>query len=70
MAALVFCVSAPFPFENMKAMPLNYNATTYMKSGNRNRESKPSAITQPSVTNIVGTRGLTRIGRVFAPEKL
>lgn len=58
---IVFHVSAPFLFESTKSVPRNYNAIIYVRE-------KPLVL-EPSITNITGIRGMTRRGRVFAPEQ-
>lgn len=58
---MVICVPSPFPFTSTKVVPQIYNTTTYL--GN-----KPVVITDPEITNIVGTRGMTCSGRVFTLE--
>lgn len=58
---MVICVSSHFPFTSTKVVPWIYNTTTYL--GN-----KPLVITDPEITNIVGTRGMTCSGRVFTLE--
>lgn len=61
VSPLVICVPTPFPFESTKVVPWNYNTTTYV--GN-----KPMVL-ESDVTSIAGVRGMTRSGRVFAPEQ-
>ncbi|XP_050890888.1 uncharacterized protein LOC127096349 [Lathyrus oleraceus] len=58
---IVFHIPAPFLFESTKSVPQNYNATTYVRE-------KPLVL-EPAITNIAGIRGMTRRGRLFAPEQ-
>ncbi|XP_050902856.1 uncharacterized protein LOC127115319 [Lathyrus oleraceus] len=58
---IVFHVPASFLFESTKFVPWNYNSTTYAGD-------KPIVL-EPVVTNIAGIGGMTRSGRVFAPEQ-
>ncbi|XP_050875214.1 uncharacterized protein LOC127078834 [Lathyrus oleraceus] len=58
---MVIYVPAPFSFDSTKAVPWNYESVVYV--GN-----KPVILKEPDVTNIVGASGVTRSGRVFAPE--
>lgn len=57
---LVICFPTPFPFDNTKAVPWNYDATTYVGD-------KPLVL-EPNVTNIAGIGDMTQSGWVFAPE--
>lgn len=58
---MVIHVPAPFSFDSTKAVPWNYEPVVYV--GN-----KPVILKEPDVTNIAGASGVTRSGRVFAPE--
>ncbi|KAI5407088.1 hypothetical protein KIW84_053370 [Lathyrus oleraceus] len=58
---MVIYVPAPFSFDSTKAVPWNYEPVVYV--GN-----KPVILKEPGVTNIAGASGVTRSGRVFAPE--
>ncbi|KAI5381705.1 hypothetical protein KIW84_UN0507 [Lathyrus oleraceus] len=58
---MVIYVPAPFSFDSTKAVPWNYEPVPYV--GN-----KPVILKEPDVTNIAGANGVTRSGRVFAPE--
>ncbi|XP_050875210.1 uncharacterized protein LOC127078830 [Lathyrus oleraceus] len=58
---IVIHVPAPFSFDSTKAVPWNYEPIVYV--GN-----KPVILKEPDVTNIAGASGVTRSGRVFAPE--
>ncbi|XP_050897628.1 uncharacterized protein LOC127104486 [Lathyrus oleraceus] len=58
---MVIHVPAPFSFDSTKVVPWNYEPVVYV--GN-----KPVILKEPDVTNIVGASGVTRSGRVFAPE--
>ncbi|XP_050895562.1 uncharacterized protein LOC127102203 [Lathyrus oleraceus] len=58
---MVIYVPAPFSFDSTKEVPWNYEPVVYV--GN-----KPVILKEPDVTNIVGASGVTRSGRVFAPE--
>ncbi|XP_050893409.1 uncharacterized protein LOC127100312 [Lathyrus oleraceus] len=58
---MVIYVPAPFSFDSTKAVPWNYEPVVYV--GN-----KPVILKEPDVTNIAGASGVTRSGRVFAPE--
>ncbi|KAI5431114.1 hypothetical protein KIW84_035325 [Lathyrus oleraceus] len=58
---MVIHVPAPFSFDSTKVIPWNYEPVVYV--GN-----KPVILKEPDVTNIAGASGVTRSGRVFAPE--
>ncbi|XP_050895954.1 uncharacterized protein LOC127102651 [Lathyrus oleraceus] len=58
---MVIHVPAPFSFDSTKVVPWNYEPVVYV--GN-----KPVILKDPDVTNIAGASGVTRSGRVFAPE--
>lgn len=58
---IVFHVPITFSFESTKSIPWNYNTMTYVGE-------KPLLL-EPIITNIASIRGMTRSGRVFAPEK-
>ncbi|KAI5398775.1 hypothetical protein KIW84_064234 [Lathyrus oleraceus] len=58
---MVIYVPALFSFDSTKAVPWNYEPVVYV--GN-----KPVILKEPEVTNIAGASGVTRSGRVFAPE--
>ncbi|MCI32158.1 gag-protease polyprotein, partial [Trifolium medium] len=62
MDPIVFHVPAPFPFESTKRIPWNYQSTAYVGD-------QPLTSVEPNVTNIAGIGGMTRSGRVFAPEQ-
>lgn len=57
---LVIYVAAPFPFENTKAVPWNYNAITYV--------GDKALVLKLNVTNITDIKGMTCSGRMFTPE--
>lgn len=57
---IVICFPTPFPFKSTKAVPWNYNATSYVGD-------KPLVL-YPNVTNIVGVRGMNCSGKVFTLE--
>lgn len=50
-----------FPYQNTKAVPWNYETTTYVGG-------KEICIPDTEIVNIAGTGGMTRSGRVFAPK--
>ncbi|XP_050890936.1 uncharacterized protein LOC127096407 [Lathyrus oleraceus] len=58
---MVIYVPVPFSFDITKAVTWNYKLVVYV--GN-----KPVILKEPDVTNIAGASGVTRSGRVFAPE--
>ncbi|XP_050876136.1 uncharacterized protein LOC127079811 [Lathyrus oleraceus] len=58
---MVIYVPAPFSFDNTKAVSWNYEPVVYVGK-------KPVILKEPNVTNIAGASGVTRSGRVFAPE--
>ncbi|CAK8535369.1 unnamed protein product [Lathyrus sativus] len=58
---LVICFPTPFPFDSTKAVPWNYGATGYVGDN--------PLVLEHNVTNIAGIGGVTRSGRVFAPEQ-
>ncbi|KAI5429963.1 hypothetical protein KIW84_034517 [Lathyrus oleraceus] len=58
---MVIYVPAPFSFDSTKAVPWNSEPVVFV--GN-----KPVILKEPDVTNIAGASGVTRSGRVFAPE--
>ncbi|XP_050876114.1 uncharacterized protein LOC127079789 [Lathyrus oleraceus] len=58
---MVIYVLAPFSFDSTNAVPWNYEPIVYV--GN-----KPVILKEPNVTDITGDSGVTRGGRVFAPE--
>ncbi|XP_050919706.1 uncharacterized protein LOC127137279 [Lathyrus oleraceus] len=56
-----FRVPSPFPYQNTKAMPWNYETITYVGG-------KEICIPVIEIANITGTRGMNRSGRVFTPK--
>ncbi|XP_050916578.1 uncharacterized protein LOC127131705 [Lathyrus oleraceus] len=56
-----FRVPSLFPYKNTKAVPWNYETTTYLGG-------KEIRIPDIEIINIVGAGGMTRSGRVFAPK--
>ncbi|KAI5421486.1 hypothetical protein KIW84_045063 [Lathyrus oleraceus] len=58
---MVIYFPTPFSFDSTKVVPWNYEPVVYV--GN-----KPVILKEPYVTNIAGASGVTRSGRVFAPE--
>ena len=51
------------PYENNKAVPLSYDSVVYI---NRvKQEGGPSPSQGPAISNIAGTGGMTRSGRIF-----
>ncbi|XP_050909836.1 uncharacterized protein LOC127123678 [Lathyrus oleraceus] len=58
---MVIYVPTPFSIDSTKVVPWNYEHVVYV--GN-----KPVILKEPDVTNIAGASGVTRSGRVFAPE--
>lgn len=70
MTPLVIIVPTLFSFESTKVVPWDYGSTVYVHR--QKQEEKPLEIKEP-IINIVGTRGMTRSGCVFAsgppPEK-
>ncbi|XP_050896552.1 uncharacterized protein LOC127103327 [Lathyrus oleraceus] len=58
---MIIYVPAPFSFDSTKVVPWNYEPIVYV--GN-----KPVILKEPDVTNMAGAIGVTRSGRVFAPE--
>ncbi|XP_050909780.1 uncharacterized protein LOC127123622 [Lathyrus oleraceus] len=55
------CISSLFPYQNIKAVPWNYETTAYLGG-------KEIRIPDTKIVNIDGTGGMTRSGRVFAPK--
>ncbi|XP_050893526.1 uncharacterized protein LOC127100414 [Lathyrus oleraceus] len=56
-----FRVPTPFPYQNTKAVPWNYETTTYLVG-------KEIRIPDTKIINIARTGGMTQSGRVFAPN--
>ncbi|XP_050896761.1 uncharacterized protein LOC127103553 [Lathyrus oleraceus] len=56
-----FRVPNPFSYQNTKAVPWNYETTTYLGG-------KEICIPDTEIVNIAGAGGTTRNGRVFAPK--
>ncbi|XP_050890746.1 uncharacterized protein LOC127096182 [Lathyrus oleraceus] len=56
-----FRVPTPFPYQNTKAVPWNYETIMYLGG----REIRTS---DTGIVNIAGTGAMTRRGRVFAPK--
>ncbi|XP_050919291.1 uncharacterized protein LOC127136815 [Lathyrus oleraceus] len=56
-----FRVPSLFPYQNTKAVPWNYETTTYLGG-------KEIRIPDTEIVNIAGAGGMTRSGRVFAPK--
>ncbi|XP_050919835.1 uncharacterized protein LOC127137414 [Lathyrus oleraceus] len=56
-----FRVPTLFPYQNTKAVPWNYETTTYLGG-------KEICIPDTEIVNIAGAGGMTRSGRVFAPK--
>ncbi|XP_050920203.1 uncharacterized protein LOC127137822 [Lathyrus oleraceus] len=56
-----FRVPTLFPYQNAKAVPWNYETTTYLGG-------KEIRIPDTEIVNIAGTGGMTRSGRVFDPK--
>lgn len=69
VAPLVIIVPSPFHFESTKVVPWNYNSDMYIY---RQKQEKLNVASESAI-DIVGTVGITRIGRIFAsapsPEK-
>lgn len=61
---LTITMPTPFPYENTKAIPWIYDSTVYIHGCKI--EDEPLESKEPTI-NIVGTWGVTRSGRVFAP---
>ena len=58
---IFFHVPAPFPYKNTNSVPWNYTIIAYV--------GEKSIVLELAVTNIVDIGGITRSGRVFAPEQ-
>ena len=56
-----FHVPTPFPYQNTKAVPWNYETTAYLGG-------KEISFPNTKIVNIAGARGMTRSGRVFTPK--
>ncbi|XP_050876611.1 uncharacterized protein LOC127080324 [Lathyrus oleraceus] len=56
-----FRIPTPSPYQNTKAVPWNYETTTYLGG-------KEICIPDTKIVDITGTGGMTRSGRVFAPK--
>ncbi|XP_050876026.1 uncharacterized protein LOC127079686 [Lathyrus oleraceus] len=54
-------VPTPFPYQNTKAVPWNYEITAYLVG-------KEICVPDTEIVNIVGAGGMTQSGRVFAPK--
>lgn len=69
VTSLVITVPSPFHFESTKTVPWNYNS--YVDVHGQKQEE--TSVASELAVNIVGTRGMTRSGRIFAsappPEK-
>ena len=59
-------VSTPFRYTSDKVVPWNYTNQVASQEPQAIRVS-PKTKQEPSVNDIVGTRGLTRRGRCYAP---
>ncbi|XP_050889365.1 uncharacterized protein LOC127094590 [Lathyrus oleraceus] len=56
-----FCVPSLFPYQNTKAVPWNYETTTYLGG-------KEIRIPDTEIVNIAGAGDMTRSSRVFSPK--
>lgn len=61
---LTISVPTPFPYENTKEVPWNYDSAVYVHG--RKMEVEPLGSKESSV-NIVGTGGVTQRSRIFSP---
>ncbi|GAU44995.1 hypothetical protein TSUD_184960 [Trifolium subterraneum] len=65
---VVVCVPSPFPYKSSKAVPWDYDATAYVHESELEIEGGPTKIID-DVTHISEGSGMTRSGRIFAPEQ-
>ena len=54
------------PYENNKAVPWSYDSAVYING--LKQENEPLSSQGPAISNIAGTWGMTRSGRVFGSE--
>ena len=62
-ATMVIKRPYPIPYKNDKAVPWSYDPAVYVNGSKQ--EYKPSSSQEPAISNIEGTEGITRNGRVF-----
>ena len=60
-------VPTPFSYKTDKAVPWKYEVEVHVHRDDGN-SSKKVDIEQSSIENIVGIRGMTRSGRIYAPS--
>jgi hypothetical protein len=66
---VVICVPSPFPYKSSKAVPWNYDITAFVHESEL-REEYEHVKPVDGVSHISEGSGMTRSGRIFAPEKL
>jgi hypothetical protein len=66
---VVICVPSPFPYKSSKAVPWNYDITAFVHESEL-REEGEHVKPVDGVSHISEGSGMTRSGRIFAPEKL
>ena len=65
IAPLIITCPGPIPYASEKAIPWHYGTDIYYHGVKQNLKAEE---VDPDVGNIVGTRKITRSGRVFSPE--
>ena len=71
VAPLIITSPRPIPYSSNKAIPWNYGAEVYyngVKKKPLTIEDVTVEASDPDIDNIVGSRKVTRTGRVFSPE--
>jgi hypothetical protein len=66
---VVICVPSPFPYISSKAVPWNYDITAFVHESEL-REEGEHVKPVDGVSHISEGSGMTRSGRIFAPERL
>ena len=67
-ATMVIKGPSPIPYKSDKEVPWSYDSTVYVNGSKQ--ECEPSSGREPAISNIAGTGGITRSGRVFGNKPL
>jgi len=66
---VVIFVPSPFPYKSSKTVPWNHDATAFVHELEERAEDEPTKV-MDVVTHISEGSGMTRSGRIFAPNQL
>jgi len=67
---LTIHVPSPFPFETSNAVPWNYDTKIFVGNSSGKQVEVTPGFNDPAITNISGTSGMTRSGRIYTPGEL